>query len=253
MAFQRSSVKLEGKIGDLSFYKVDDNFLVKQKGGNSKKRIANDPIFERTRENAMEFGNASSFTKQLKLSLKLSLGCSFELFSDPSLTNRLNKRINSILKADSVNTRGNRQLLNDNLFLLTGFSLNNVAALKDTFFIPLVSEWLKSEKLIRLKLPRFLPKSVTDAPEKASLFQFHVCATMKVNENLQSISMHSELFALDTVQEAQDLDLLLGEVNADVAILFFGISFFSEVAGYAVPLTAPCKNALDVISVSVKS
>lgn len=251
MAFQRGSVKLEGKIGDLSFYKVDDNFLAKQKGGHSKDRIANDPTFERTRENAMEFGNSSSFAKKLRLSLKQSLGPSFELFSDPSLTNRLNKRINSILKADSVNTRGNRQLLNDNLFLLTGFSLNNVAALKDTFFIPLVPEWLEPEKLIRLKLPRFLPKSVTDAPEKASLFQFHVCATMKVNENLETISMYSQLFALDKVQEAQDLDLSLGEINADATIVFFGISFFSEIAGYAVPLTMPCKNALDVISVAV--
>lgn len=253
MAFQRGSVKLEGKIGDLSFYKVDDNFLAKQKGGNSKERIANDPIFERTRENAMEFGNSSSFAKQLRLSLKQSIGSSFELFSDPSLTNRLNKRINSMLKADSVNTRGNRQLLNENLFLLTGFSLNSVAALKDTFFIPLVAEWLEAEKLIRLKLPRFLPKSVTDAPVKASLFQFHICATMKVNDNLQSIGMYSELFALDTVQEAQDLDLLLGEMNADAAIVFFGVSFFSETAGYAVPLITPCKNALDVVSVFVKS
>lgn len=252
MAFQRGSVKLEGKIGDLSFYKVEDNFLAKQRGGHSKDRIAKDPSFERTRENAKEFGTASSFVKLFKLSLKQSLERSFELFSDPSLTNRLNKRINSIVKADSVNARGNRQLLSDNLLLLTGFSLNDGASLKDTFFIPLVPEWLETEKLIRFKLPRFLPKSVTDAPDEAALFQFHICATMKVNENLQSISMNSQLFPLDTVQEAQDLDLLLGEINADATIVFFGISFFSEVAGYAVPLTTPCKNALDVISVSVK-
>jgi hypothetical protein len=164
MAFQRSSVKLEGKIGDLSFYKVDDNYLAKQKSGHSKERIANDPSFERTRENALEFGNASSFAKQLKLSLKQALESSFELFSDPSLTNRLNKRMNSTLKADFVSARGNRKILNDNLFLLTGFSLNSLTALKDAFFIPVLPEWLNSEQLIRLQLPRFLPKSAMDAP-----------------------------------------------------------------------------------------
>jgi hypothetical protein len=253
MAFQRGPVKLEGKMGDFSFYKVDDNFLAKQKSGHSKERINNDPSFERTRENAIEFGNASSFAKHLKLSLKQSLGRSFELFSDPSLTNRLNKRINSIVKADSVHARGSRQLLNDNLLLFTGFSLNNAAALKDTFFIPLVPEWLVTEKLIRLELPQFLPRSVSDAPDKAALFQFHICATMRVDEGFQSISMHSELFALDTFQEAQNLDLLLGDTNADATIVFFGISFFSEVAGYAVPLTTPCKNALDVIKVFIPS
>lgn len=252
MAFQRNSVKLEGKIGDLSFYKVDDNYLAKQKSGHSKERIANDPSFERTRENAIEFGNASSFAKQLKLSLKLALESSFELFRDPSLTNRLNKRMNSTLKADSVNARGKRKILNDNLLLLTGFSLNSAAALKDAFFIPLVPEWMKDEQLIRLQLPRFLPKSVMDVPEKASLFQFHVCATMMVNEDLHSTSMQSQLFALDTLQEAQSLDLLVDEIAADAIIIFFGISFFSVVASYAVPLTTPCKNALDIIKVLIK-
>lgn len=251
MAFQRSSVKLEGNVGDLSFYKVDDNYLVKQKSGHSKERIASDPSFERTRENAIEFGNASSFTKHLKLSLKQAFEGSFELFSDPSLTNRLNKRINSAIKADSVNARGSRKVLNDNLFLLTGFSLNSLIALKDAFFIPVEPQWLKTEQLIRINLPQFIPKSVMDAPETASLFQIHICATMKVNDGLHSSIMQSQLFDLNTPQEAQSLDLLLGEIDAEAAIVFFGISFFSLVAGYPVPLIAPCKNALDVVKVLV--
>jgi hypothetical protein len=74
---------------------------------------------------------------------------------------------------------------------------------------------------------------------------------MKVNEDLNSTSMQSQLFTLDTPLEAQNLDLSIGEIDADAVIIFFGISFFSIVAGYAVPLTAPCKNALDVVKVLV--
>ncbi|RZK42147.1 MAG: hypothetical protein EOO90_08705 [Pedobacter sp.] len=63
MAFQRGSVKLEGNVGELSFYKVDDNYLAKQKRGPSKEKIASDPSFERMRENATEFGSARRFAK----------------------------------------------------------------------------------------------------------------------------------------------------------------------------------------------
>ncbi|RZK42148.1 MAG: hypothetical protein EOO90_08710 [Pedobacter sp.] len=160
--------------------------------------------------------------------------------------------MNSILKADSVNARGERKILNDNLFLLTGFSLNSLTALKDTFFIPVEPEWVESEQLIRLQLPAFLPKSVMDVPDKASLFQFHLCATMRVNDDLEGIRLQSQLFDLDTPQDVQCLDLPFGKTDTDAIVVFFAISFFNVVAGYAVPLTAPCKNALDIIKVLIK-
>ena len=56
MAKQGGLLKVVGKLDDLSFYKSADGFLVRTKGGVSGDRIANDPTFQRTRENGAEFG-----------------------------------------------------------------------------------------------------------------------------------------------------------------------------------------------------
>ncbi len=49
MAKLKSLIKIEGTLDDLTFYKGKEGFLVRSKGGVSKKRINNDPAFARTR------------------------------------------------------------------------------------------------------------------------------------------------------------------------------------------------------------
>jgi len=58
MARQKGIIKLEGTIGDISFYKSKDGHLARTKGGMEADRIKNDPTFQRTRENGNEFGRA---------------------------------------------------------------------------------------------------------------------------------------------------------------------------------------------------
>lgn len=51
MARQKSIIKLDGTIGDITFYKSKDGYLAREKGGVPADRIRNDPAFQRTREN----------------------------------------------------------------------------------------------------------------------------------------------------------------------------------------------------------
>ena len=60
MARQTGIIKLEGTIGDISFYKTRDGHLARTKGGVGGERIQNDPAFQRTRENGQEFGRAGA-------------------------------------------------------------------------------------------------------------------------------------------------------------------------------------------------
>jgi hypothetical protein len=50
MAKQRSIIKLDGTISDITFYKTKDGYLAKEKSSISASRIATAPEFERTRE-----------------------------------------------------------------------------------------------------------------------------------------------------------------------------------------------------------
>ena len=51
MAKQSGIIKLEGTIGDITFYKSQDGLLARAKGGVDASRIQNDAAFQRTREN----------------------------------------------------------------------------------------------------------------------------------------------------------------------------------------------------------
>ena len=66
MARQRSIIKVDGTIGGITFYKSKDGYLAREKGGIPAERIANDPAFQRTRENGAEFGRAGKAGKVLQ-------------------------------------------------------------------------------------------------------------------------------------------------------------------------------------------
>ena len=55
MAKQKGIIKLDGTIGGITFYKSQDGYLAREKGGVPADRIANDPAFQRIRENGEEF------------------------------------------------------------------------------------------------------------------------------------------------------------------------------------------------------
>ena len=63
MARQKGTIQIEGTIGDLTFFKSTDGFMVKAKSSVAKSKIMSDPKFARTRENMEEFGNAGNISK----------------------------------------------------------------------------------------------------------------------------------------------------------------------------------------------
>jgi len=125
MAQQESFIKLKGKIGDLTFFKTKDGYQAREKGGVSADRIANDPAYLRTRENNAEFGRACIGSKKLRDVLRSII----LLTSDAKMANRLTSRIARIIKADTVNIRGERKVLPENLSMLKDFSFNATALL----------------------------------------------------------------------------------------------------------------------------
>jgi hypothetical protein len=101
MAQQKGHLPVKGRLGNLSFYKTKDGYLIKDKGGIDKNRIASDPKFQRTRENG-EFGSAGKAGKLLRNAVKaVSQGS-----SDGRAVSRLTKLMMAVLKTDSVSRRG---------------------------------------------------------------------------------------------------------------------------------------------------
>ena len=104
MAKQKGIIKLEGTIGDITFYKSMDGHLARAKGGVSAERIKTDPAFVRTRENGSEFKLAAQSGKLLRDSIRPLLMNA----TDSRVTSRLTKIMSNIAKQDTTSVRGAR-------------------------------------------------------------------------------------------------------------------------------------------------
>ena len=102
MARQKGIIKLKGTIGGITFYKTQDGHLAREKGGIDANRIANDPAFQRTRENGSEFGRAGKAGKILRTALRAVLINS----ADGRMVSRLTQQMIKVIQADAVSVRG---------------------------------------------------------------------------------------------------------------------------------------------------
>ena len=135
MARQGGLLKVVGKLDDLSFYKSADGFLVRTKGGVSADRIANDPTFQRTRENGAEFGMSATAGKLLRTALRNLMMTA----SDNRVVSRLTRLMTDVKNLDAANDRGERHVhegfdLAEGKALLKGFNFNNRAILSGILF-----------------------------------------------------------------------------------------------------------------------
>src|SRR6476646_10611033 len=99
MAVQMGIIPLQGTIGNIIFYKMGDKYFARTKGGPSSERVATDPKFQRTRENASEFGRAVTAAKLLRTAFQALVYAN----GDKLLARRLTSKMISVLQADARN------------------------------------------------------------------------------------------------------------------------------------------------------
>ena len=139
MAQQKGIIRIKGTIGDLTFYKSQDGYLVKEKTSLDGDRIATDPAFARTRENGAEFGEAAHSSKALRDAIRPMLLNA----ADDRVASRLTQVMSNIRKLDTTSVRGKRTVgtaivLATAQSLLQGFNFNKKAILGAVLFRPYV-------------------------------------------------------------------------------------------------------------------
>jgi hypothetical protein len=132
MGKNKSLLQFRGSVGNLSFYDVDGDNMVRTKGGVEKDRIMKDADFERTRENMSEFGGAAKVGKAFRMCFAESAKKMGEKYLTGHVTGVM-KKINSL----GTGLRGRRTfdivLYSD---LLKGFEFNRIDPFSSMFFAP---------------------------------------------------------------------------------------------------------------------
>ncbi|ABG58464.1 hypothetical protein [Cytophaga hutchinsonii] len=139
MARQKGLLKIDGTIGGMTFLRTKDGLIVKEQLPSTKSKFESDPKFQRTRENAQEFGMAGTSGKMLRDAIRSFM----KNASDSKVTARLTQVMSFILKEDKTSARGSRNVAtgiktDKGKAFLRKFNFNIDALLGTILFKPLV-------------------------------------------------------------------------------------------------------------------
>lgn len=249
MAKQKGIVKLDGTIGGITFYKSQDGYLAREKGGVSGDRIANDPNFQRTRENGEEFGRAGKAGKLLRNSIRAML----QNASDSRMVSRLTQKMVEVIQEDTTNPRGQRNVIDGEAELLEGFEFNISGKLGTTLYAPYTATIDRVAGTLTASIPSFVPINMIAAPGGATHFKIVSAGT--------EVDFENETFVLDSQASAilpwdATATAVLNLSNAVTAnsthplFLVLGIEFYQEVNGQMYSLKNGAFNPLAVVKVS---
>lgn len=124
MARLEGIIKFSGALGDLVAYQRNGKWVLRRKSSLTKKRVRNDPAFQRSREASKEFGGASTISKYIRDRLRVYTSKD----KDGSAYHRLNSLLYSYIKAGQGD-RGQRTFSwNDIQTTFTEFNFNHASS-----------------------------------------------------------------------------------------------------------------------------
>jgi hypothetical protein len=249
MAKQKGIIKLQGTIGDISFYKTADGHLAREKGGIDGDRIKNDPRFARTRENGKEFGMAARSGKILRDAFRPMMMKA----SDRRVVSRLTKLMSDIRKLDTTSGRGDRSVAiaianQPAKDALKDFNFNNRALLKAILFRPYAVDNTTGE----VTITDLVPVNHIAAPSGAT----HIALTAgwgKVNfgDGTFTVEMSPATnLPIDATQSNVTLTPPQTPAGTGTDMFLLMVEFFQEVNGNQYSLNDGLYNALTVIDVA---
>jgi len=249
MARQKGIIKIDGTLGDITFYKSADGYLARENAPVSAERIATDPAFQRTRENMAEFGHAGRAGKLLRNAIRTLL----QNAQDYRVSSRLTRQMMEVIKADTTSIRGRRNVLDGETELLEGFDFNANAKLSTTLFAPYTAAINRTTGNLSVAIPSFVPAERIGAPEGTTHFKI-VSAGSEVDFETETFTtgLHdSGLLPWNTTPTAAiNLAHTLPANSGHPLFLLLGIQFFQQVNGTDYPLKNGAFNTLSLVKVS---
>jgi hypothetical protein len=242
----KSFIKLEGTLDGLTFYKSQDGYMVRTKGGISKSRMLKDPAFKRTRENFRQFGmNAKAGAL-----LRDSVGPMLAKAKDPKLSSRMLKLMNEIKNFDSTSVRGHRSVhlglaTAEGKQLLKGLNFNNRANLQSV----LNAQFSVDTATGVIEIPDFTTQEQLAATESATHVSFRSAfVNLNFDTGLYNTS-YSPVVMLPIDLSVSTVTLTPDAVPAGDGIQFYLllIEFYQEMNGVHYPLLNGAHNVLNLV------
>lgn len=219
-----------------------------KKGGIAASRIRSEPAFARTRENNAEFRRAAQATRLMRT----AFGSLLAGTSDTRMTGRLNGAMVKVIRADAVNARGERDVINGDVSLLRDFDFNKNARLEATFRAPFTTAIDRPAGTFTVDIPAFVPADSIHTPEGATHFRMKAGGALMDFVKRDYVAATSESADVPLTHEPQgplQLNLAVTPNSTNPLLLVFGIEFMQVLNGIGYPMADRAYNAMAVVRV----
>ncbi len=230
MARQKGMIKLEGSIGDISFYKNEGTYFARTKGGVDGDRIKNDPAFARTRENGQEFGRAGKASKLIRNAMKVMIAQS----ADNRVASRLTTALLKVVQSDGENKRGERVVVNGDLNLLKGFEFNRNNNLENMLKAPYTVAFDRASGAGSVSVDFSNPSLELNLVDGAEFVKFSVgvVAVDFENSEYEVDVVESDAVDVTSIEAAKvDISASVSENSELPVIVVFGAAYYQKVNG----------------------
>ncbi len=251
MARLKGLLKMQGSAGNMTFAKTQDGVIVKEKSGVSGERIATDPKFARTRENMREFGRAGKAALVLLAALRPYV----HRASDGRVFARLSAMMMKVVKSDTVNNRGDRNITDGNNQLIRGFELNIKSKLQTLLYAPRTVSIDREAGELEVTFAPFVPDDSISIPDGATHFRI-VAAAVEVDfdseETIASDVANSNYLTPGVVATTElTLTCNLTPDSVKPYFLVLGIQFFEQCNGQYYAFNNEKQNAFKIVKLDM--
>ncbi len=248
MAKYKSLFNVEGTLGEVNFYKSEDGYHMRTKGGVSKSRIANDPEFVRTRENNNEFGRSA-------VSGKILRRAAIDLLADAKdskVSSRLTTVMMNVKNTDTTSARGLRSVdigiqTPEGKALLKGFDFNRNAILTAV----LLSDFSLNTATGQITIDNFVPNQRLSFPEGATHVSLS-CGFLNLDFTTGSKDMqvsNIENLPINGVSTTVVLTPEAVPIGTGQSFYFLKVAFYQLINGIQYPLNNGAFNALQLVEI----
>lgn len=250
MTKQAGIIPLRGTIENIIFYySKTGGYIARKKGNVDAQRIASDPAFARTRENSTEFGRASRAGRLVRMSFRSLM----QNASDSIVAGRLVQAFSKVIRADVINERGQRNVTDGEVELLTGFEFNAHSILRRMLSAPYSTDIDRATGIMTLHILSFIPKEMIAVPAGATHFVIS-CGGAEVDfeagNYVNGFAQSNELPIDNEATAALHLTVSVTAGSTKPLFLVMGIRFIQQVNGSSYSLQNGVFNALAIVAVS---
>ena len=229
MAKQIDGSRIVGTIGNITYYKVGDEYYAKQKSTLSGKRVKKDQRFANTRRAMAEFGAAAKAGQLLRR-------CFNDLanLTDNRFSSRLTGYLMRVIKSDTDSEFGSRRIMNGQPDLLKGLEFNDDCQFANHFTAPYTTHLDQQTGNCRLTVPAFKIRDCIKAPKRATHFRISVATAaidFDANKGDSAIDDSEHRSLRSTTPLAIDFETRLELHTGRIMILAAALEFFQIVGG----------------------